>query len=180
MKIFLDVDELTNVVKGWGSSPISNNPIEIEIEDYHEFIFEPICELYTYVDGELIKNDESVLKMARDRKSMELNNACNNSILAGFKHNIGGIEYHFSFDQEAQMNFQGVKEVLSDDIVSEIMWTVRKNGEYTRIPINKAIMNELTIAILLHKDSNISKYRDFLMPLVNSATTVEEINAIKW
>jgi hypothetical protein len=60
------------------------------------------------------------------------------------------------------------------------MWTVRKNGEYTRIPINKAIMNELTIAILLHKDSNISKYRDFLMPLVNSATTVEEINAIKW
>ncbi|MNC82499.1 hypothetical protein D3C75_1360350 [compost metagenome] len=60
------------------------------------------------------------------------------------------------------------------------MWTVKKDGEYARIPITKDIMDELSIAILEHKSNNVSKYRDFLMVIVNSATTIEEINSITW
>jgi hypothetical protein len=41
-------------------------------------------------------------------------------------------------------------------------------------------MDTLTLTILQHKDSNVSKYRDVLLPQVNSASTVDEVNAIIW
>lgn len=123
------------------------------------------------------------LDTEKEKKNQELNSACNQAILEGFLHNINGVDYWFSFDTEAQLNFQGSKIVLDAGLIPVINWTVRiggKNGEYGRIPITKEIMSELTVAILIHKDSNISKYREQLLPLLNAATTIEEVNAITW
>lgn len=119
----------------------------------------------------------------RANKDAELNAKCNEAILAGFTHVINGVTYWFSYDMEAQGNFRDAKEILSDGILAEVPWTVRignKDGEYARVPINLAVMNELTIVIMMHKTEKISKYRDFLMPLVEGATTPEELEEIQW
>ncbi|MNF64999.1 hypothetical protein D3C84_467490 [compost metagenome] len=123
---------------------------------------------------------EEILQEHRKLKDTELNKACEKSILSGFKHIINDIEYHFSYDIEAQINFGDAKIALNEGLKQEVMWTVKKDGEYTRLPITKDIMDGLSVAILDHKSNNVSKYRDFLMVIVNSATSIEEINSITW
>lgn len=178
MRIFIDVEPLTNRVRGWGSTPVSDNSIEIEVDDNSSFFSS--FPTYVYVDGELMGSEDILLENAKIEKDAELNKACNESILAGFKYEVDGIEYHFSFDNEAQFNFHGSERILSKGLIDKIMWTVQKDGEYTRIPVDKALMDELMLAILVHKDSNVSKYRDFLMPLVKEAKTPEEVAKITW
>jgi hypothetical protein len=123
---------------------------------------------------------EELLAMAKLRKDSQLNGACSATILAGFDHTIDGTVYHFSFDTEAQLNFQGTERIIEQGLIETIGWTVTKDGQHERITIDKALMDELKIAILLHKDANIAKYRDVLMPRVNAATTIEEVEAISW
>lgn len=36
MKVFMDINPESNRVLGWGSSPVSLNSIEIEVEDGHD------------------------------------------------------------------------------------------------------------------------------------------------
>jgi len=176
IKIYMDVDE-KNRINGWGSTP-SENSVEIEVESDHPVLM--AFGRYSYIDGEIVEDPSRLLEEMKAEKDLELSNACKDAILRGFKYEINGVDYHFSFDTEAQLNFQGAERLLKEGLVEEILWTVRKDGEYIRIAIDSKIMNELAIAILNHKNNNISKYRDFLMPLVNGAETEEEINSITW
>lgn len=153
--------------------------VEIELDsEEHPALLSPMS--YKYIDGQLIHSTDFILAEVRKVKEAELSKACQDSILDGFYHTIEGIKYKFSFDMESQLNFQGADRVLSQGIVNSIGWTVQESGVYKRVPVTKEIMNQLTMVILMHKDSNISKYREQLMPLVNSATTVEEIESITW
>ena len=130
-----------------------------------------------------IINWKDGLEEAKKSKDEELNQACQAAILSGFMHEINGQAYWFSYDYEAQGNFRDGRDILKDGIVTEVPWTVRiggKNGEYTRIPITLEDMNELTLTIMNHKMNHIGKYRDFLMPLVDGAITVDEIEEITW
>ncbi|WP_101844208.1 hypothetical protein [Halobacillus sp. Marseille-P3879] len=176
-KIYIEVLE-DGRVDGWGTSPSSNNSIEIEVEENHGVLSSPFA--YKYENRKLFKDTGGVLKDAKEKKIIELDKACESAILAGFFHVIDGVEYHFSYDLEAQVNFGDLKEVLKEGIVDEVMWTVRKDGEYTRIPVTSEIMSELTVAILMHKQNNISKFRDFLEPQVKDAKTIEEVKEITW
>lgn len=160
------IDEIpSNCFKGWGNRVLFNAIWDFSKNDW--------------VEGE---NSEEVLEVYKQGKDMELNEACKESILKGFTHEVNGIEYHFSFDSEAQFNFQGAERLFSTGQIDEIRWTVKnmETGEYERILITKEVMEELVMKILQHKDSNISKYRDFLLPIVKSAETIEEIETIKW
>lgn len=177
MRIYIDVDE-NKRIDGWSSTPLSENSIEIEVEENHPVLMS--YGKYYYIDGELVENLSGLLEDMKVKKDSELNTACRNAILDGFIHRVNGVDYHFSFDTEAQLNFQGAERLLNGGMTQEILWTVRKDGEYTRIPIDGKIINELVVAILKHKNDNVSKYRDILMPLVESATTIEEVNSISW
>lgn len=177
-KIFIEVDKETNRITGWSDSSFGEHCIEVEIEENEKFYNS--FGNYKYADNQVVEDSEYYIELLKRSKIDELNYECNKAILNGFKHEINGVLYHFSFDSEAQLNFQGAERILSQGLVSEIMWTVKKDGKYMRIPINKTIMDELTIAILMHKDGNISKYRDFLVPLVEKTSKPEEINNIKW
>ena len=120
------------------------------------------------------------LKVAKEEKKNELNLECNRAILEGFSYTIEGEKYSFSFDTEAQFNFQGAERLLNQGLVEKITWTVKQNGEYKRVDIDRDTMNQLTLVIFQHKANNISKYRDVLLPMVEEATTVEEVESITW
>ena len=179
MLIYLFADN--EKVEGWSISRTSDTDIEIEVDASHPFLNEN-PKLYVFQDGQLIKNDLFILQKAKQRKDAELNQACNTAILGGFNHTIDGVEYHFSYDYEAQGNFRDAKEVLKDGIIESINWTVQKDGQYMRIPINLATLQAIQFTILNHKDSNISKYRETLLPMVYAETTdtVEKVQAISW
>jgi ABC-type molybdenum transport system ATPase subunit/photorepair protein PhrA len=131
--------------------------------------------------GKIIwKSSGKSLAELKQTKLNELNQSCNDSILSGFDYTINGVEYHFSFDMESQFNFQGAVTLLDKDIVQEIEWTVMSNGNYERIMIDKSTMNELMLKILQHKDSNIKRFRNQLMPLVDDAQSKEQLDSIEW
>lgn len=180
--LFVDLIDGTNKVDGVGTSPLSPSSIETIVDDSHS-IFADNPRLYVYEGGSLYKSDELIVSKAKEKKGAELNDACRNAILEGFPHPVNDIIYWFSYDMEAQGNFRDIKEAFKDGIISEIGWTVReggKGGSYTRITMTPELLDELSLVILKHKDDNISKYRDTLMPMVEGATTAEEVYSIIW
>lgn len=168
-----------NVIEGWANTRGSEQEVEVEVHETHP-LFYSNPRLFVYKDGQVLLSNDIVLQDAKTKKDAELNQACQDSILAGFSHVINDEEYWFSYDKEAQGNFTDAQTILSDGLMSEIMWTVKKDGKYTRLAISKATMDELKIVILLHKTNNISRYRDELMPLVESALSIEEVQKITW
>jgi len=179
--IYITVDENNVISNGWSDIRTSDQEIEVQIDESDSF-FSESPKLFIYQDGKIIKSDNLALKKAKYLKGQELNQACNNAILSGFDYNINGVSYHFSFDTEAQLNFQGANWMLENGKTTNIMWTVKNNstGVYERMTINLDLMRDLQVAIFNHKNDNISKYRDVLYPKLLAATTVEEINEITW
>lgn len=149
-------------------------------EPWGEGLHEPIYDhdLKEWKEG---KDPSILLEMTKEIKRAELDEACNQAIINGFDHEINGVLYHFSYDAEAQINFNDGAQVLNQGLVEELLWTVyNPEGQYERIAINKEMMNDITNTIILHKQGMISRYRDELLPLVEAATTIEEVEAIKW
>lgn len=177
MQIFISVDK-DNRLQGWSTTRSSQSDISYSVQDDHEVLDNPF--IFKYENGRLIRDENYRLSKLKNRKINELNQKCNESILSGFTHIINGIEYHFSFDTEAQLNFQGAEKILDKGLVSELEWTVTHNGEYERILISKQIMDELVLRILQHKDENIKRLRNVLAPLVESAQSKEELDKIAW
>ena len=176
MKIYVYVDD-NGKVEGWGSTP-SENTLEFDVDENHEILRNPFA--FVVQDDKLVKDESEILRQMKLRKEAELNQACQDAIIAGFDYTIDGISYHFSFDLEAQLNFQGAENLFAKGVVNELTWTAQKDGEYTRITITPDLMNQLSLAIFKHKNDNISKLRDVLLPQVEAATTVEEVQAIVW
>ena len=168
-----------NVVTNVSTTPLGGS-MEVEIDDKEVDAIFTTPHIF-YCDGEtVVRNEELVVEAAKVIQRDFLDAACNAAILSGFDHTIDGVTYHFSFDMEAQFNFQGVLPLFDKGIIDSIMWTVKLDGEHVRIPITKKIMDELSLVILRHKDSNVSRFRDFLLPLLDKATKLEEVRAINW
>lgn len=147
---------------------------------WNEGMYEPRYN-HTTKEWEEGKDASFILTTFKEMKKRELDQKCKEFIIQGFNHEINGILYHFSYDAEAQINFNDGSQVLNQGIITELMWTVyNPEGQYERIPINKELMNEITNTIILHKQGMISKYRDELLPQVEVATTLEEIENIVW
>lgn len=179
MKLYVQYKE-DNTLYTVSTSRIEENEngkvAEVDVDNYID-LFSHMND-YKFGNGKLIRIEN--LDYYKKLKNEELNEACKKAISDGFEYEIENEVYHFSLDIEAQLNFQGAIKLFDDGLIENMMWTVQKNGEYKRISISKKIMDELIVAIMDHKEKNISKYRDKLMPIVNNAKSIEEINAITW
>lgn len=117
----------------------------------------------------------------KEKKILELNSACNSTILGRFTQEVNGQVYAFSNDAEAQANFEKADRAFEKGRLTEIIWTAYDtDGNVARIILTSENFESVYMAHLIHIQSNISKYRDVLMPQVEQATTVNEVNSIVW
>lgn len=181
MRIYIDVDNKSRI-QGWGSSSISENSIEIDIPDNHPMILGNTNHMaYSYIDKEVVFDLSNIMDTVKEEKEEELNELCNQAILEGFSHTVRGIEYHFPFGIETQLNFESSRKLLEEGFVQDIKWTVRdSNDDWIRLSILKEDLSSLSLAIHNHKEENISKYRDVLLPKLELAQDLEDINSIQW
>lgn len=178
MKFFLDLDKENNVI-GYGSSSITSNSVEIELEESHPVFDCPGS--FKFVDGELVSDISAVLRQQKDEKFKEMSKRCQSEILGYFMAPVDQQMYYFSFDYEAQSNFIGSMTMFSEGYITEVEWTAHINEkESIRIKLNK--QQFITIAMLgfQHKDSKISKLRNVVEPKIEMASTSQEVEAVTW
>jgi hypothetical protein len=177
--MYIVVDSKTGRLIAVGDTPMDAEGHQTyAVEDNEDVRKNP--ENYKVENDRLIKDDVYVLEMVKAGKGKELEDACRESILNGFPYTINGVEYHFSYDYEAQGNFRDAKEALLDGSIPEVRWTVRKDGEIHRVLITKEIIVDLCREAMTQKNDKISRLRDFLMLILEGCTTIEDINQLNW
>lgn len=124
----------------------------------------------------------ATLDEVKDAKMAQLDEACNISIINGFNYTINSVSYHFSCSISAQANFQGTDTLFKDGVITEAEWTVANNstGKIERIILDQTTFNTLKFEVFKHIDVNVKRLRNTLEPLVESATTNQEIDSIVW
>lgn len=126
------------------------------------------------------KSKSDLLQEAKESRKQSLSMSCQGCILSGFECTIKGTEYHFSYDKEAQANFSERWQLFQNDMIEEIKVTAHTDSEDVRLTFNKDSFNQLYLSSVMHKENCISKYRDNLLPLVDLAMTIEQVEAITW
>jgi len=178
--MYFMIDE-TGSIKGASSSFCESEgltTVELEVDPSHPLFSNLVP--WKIVEGELVEDGDEALIHAKEAKLEELRAICQSTIESGFSYTFDGTQYWFSLDAEAQSNFLSAYQVMRDDIITEIPWTVKVDGVYSRLLVDKGMMEELALAIMVHKTNNIAKLRDFLTPLIQEATSVEDVDAIQW
>lgn len=152
-------------IQGWGSSASYFDPV-------YDFMEK------TWKES---KPQEEFLQMAKEQKLQELGKECNREILGRFIARVEGVDYEFSNDIEAQMNFDKTDRAFDKGRITEIMWTCYlMDGTQTRVLLNPTNFEAVYMGHLSHVQNNIIKFRDTLQPQVISASTVEEVGNINW
>ncbi|QKE72649.1 hypothetical protein HPK19_07445 [Arthrobacter citreus] len=175
--IYIDVDDNNNVV-AFGTSPVGSKPIQVQV-DSMEVFDKP--DGYKYINGRLIKDENYLFELEKQRKINELDNFCTQGILDKFTATIDGVQYQFSNSQQAQGNFDKILKAFERGYIQGLKWTAYDmEGNVVRVPINAQSMETLYVAHLTHIQNSIVKFRDILQPQVEKATTTEQLNLIVW
>jgi hypothetical protein len=112
----------------------------------------------------------------------QLEEACSSAITSGFDFTVNSVSYKFSCSLEAQANFQGADTLFKDGSITEAEWTVvnNSNGKIERVTLDMATFNSIKLQVFSHINSKISRLRNELQPLVESATTNADVDAVVW
>lgn len=161
-----EVEEIPfDCVKGWGSDTQLFRPrFDIGLQQWVEE-----------------KSQEEFLEEARLLKMQELNEACEFTIFGRFVATVRGVQYQFSNDVEAQMNFDKTDRAFDKARIVDVTWTCYDmQGNVQRLVMNQEEFEVVYVAHLSHITGNIERFRDQLAPLVQEAKSVEDLGNIKW
>lgn len=182
-KVYLLLDS-DNRVEGYSSASWNENEIELDLPDEHE-LFTSFFRTFIYQDGTLIKDFIYEVKLAKKRKFQELNKICNQEILGYFEATVNSVAYLFSFDQDAQQNFNGALSFFSEGLIPSVEWTAHLDGKAVRITLDKAQFLSVVHAAFTHKNNKIHHLRNVKVPEIDAISdtdpeVLDKIGAIIW
>ena len=126
------------------------------------------------------KSENEIFEESKVNKKNELSRRCHEDIISLFEVEIDGRSYGFSYDIEAQTNMQETYQMFQNNVINEINWSARSNKEKIRVTLNKSKFEKVYYEGIKHKQALISKLKDKLEPLVDSAKSEEELDSIHW
>jgi chloramphenicol O-acetyltransferase len=175
---------------------VANKTLEFSYPDPNEptappVYQKPLSEQVSALSEQLKSADEKYhelnvtsadLTTLKSAKMSQLEEACSSAITSGFDFTVGGTSYKFSCSLEAQANFQGADTLFKDGSITEAEWTVvnNANGKIERVALDIATFNSIKLQVFTHINSKISRLRNTLQPLVESATTNADVDAVVW
>jgi hypothetical protein len=157
-------------------NPLTIGVIQLEYGDLKQDFAECVSYRVNIATGKLEFNFTTPLSTYKEQKIAELNRRCNESILAGFTSNALGIDSFYSFDYDAQLNFSGMLNAITAELVPEpVVWKA------SNVPQNHTFTQFKTVFLhgLAHKNNMISKYWT-LKNQVDLAGSNEEVALISW
>lgn len=165
-------------------------PVYIYPNEEDEYVLPENCTLEelpqpnwkpVFIDGRWVETvtEEELLEPLKMQKMRELNKMCNYIILGRFISVVDGEKYYFSNDMEAQANFEKCDRAFEKGRLTEIVWTCYdEHGNIQRITLTPETFEGVYISHLAHINDNISKFRDTLMPLVESAESEDRKSVV--
>lgn len=137
---------------------------------------------FTKESWEEFASRNELLKDSKDVKKAELSQACQECILAGFKAKVNGTDYRFSYDKEAQSNLYERWQLFQNNMIDSITITAHATTDdsFKRINVDFKQFATIYLASVKHKEDCISRLHDILVPMVDNAVTIEQINDIHW
>jgi len=171
--LYRDDGEITEVIENCGKVVFDR---ETETLRYRGGSFWPFKGNFAVLEDDESVDYETILEHHKKDKIDKLNEACEETILAGFYCGANGHYYEFSAYDQMNFTQQYLLLVSNPELTDPIRWKTEDAGvlEHSR---------EEFIAVCevaeKHKRGNIEKYWE-LKALVESADTFEEVNAIEW
>lgn len=172
---FYEVDKDGNITARFRLNTNQEEPRPWWVKGDIENMVEP-----RYINGEWVDKKDELFKMVSMNKTEEMRNKCFSEITKGFDYEILGKEYHFSYDQENQINFQDTYQLFLNNMITEIVWNAYVDGEKTRVSLDKDTFQRVYLAGVKHKIDTMSRLNDVLIPMINSAESKEVIARIYW
>lgn len=126
------------------------------------------------------KSNGEIFEEEKRSKKEVLNKECHDSIVNGFDYAVEGIIYHFSYDVEAQTNFQETYQLFQNNVIDGIKWSAKLDGKSVRLTFDKSGFEKLFYESVKHKQSMISKLKDEIEPALSTVSTKEELDVISW
>lgn len=189
------------MIQRFKSNQDGNFEVDLINEEDEDFVTEPYTlvpppvpnwkPVFDFTENkwiETLSDDEIKVKNAgansleelKENKKKQLSDTCRDEILSGFECEMLGVIYHISYDMEAQANLQEVYQLFQNKVIETIRWSAILEGEKTRLSLSKPEFEKMFYTSVKHKQCLISKLKDSIEPKIDSATSVEEIEAIKW
>jgi len=156
-----------------------------QIEDGFDVEFEELeydLAAYRYVEDKILYDFNAHLDFVKMLKEQELSDASDESIRAGFEFEISPDNLAIiPFDETGQKNLQATIQLFEKGIIHSIPWTVNRiGGSADRVILTAEMSEGIALSAMLHTHVNISRFRDQLMPIVKSATTIEDVENVTW
>lgn len=147
--------------------------------DVNKRFFNPVWDFLGHDWKEDIGKEEE-LAYAKKEKLKYININCQEWILSGFNCEIKGFSYHFSYDLEAQLNFQDTYNLFQNNLLEEIGWTVRLNEEKERILLSKENFLKVYTQAIKHKSEALDHLYGVVLANLDAALTIKEVEAVEW
>ncbi|KZE80301.1 hypothetical protein AV654_12365 [Paenibacillus elgii] len=127
-----------------------------------------------WVEGKPVSE---LLVLQKASKLAELKRLCTEAIEGTFTSSALGEEHVYSFDTEAQLNFQSTKELMNmHSNFTQTSWKTRDAGVLMH---TKEQFTRLWLDGQMHKTNLIEKFRR-LETEVEQAISVDAVNSIRW
>lgn len=172
---FYEVDKDGNITAHFKLNTKQEKPRSWWIKGDIENMVEP-----RYIDGEWVDKKDESFKVFSVNKTEEMRNKCSLEITKGFDYEILGKEYHFSYGQENQINFQDTDRLFLNDNVTEIHWNAYIKREKVRILLNKDEFFSVYLEGVKHKQDCLNHLYEVILPQIEKAESQEDLNKIVW
>lgn len=123
---------------------------------------------------------KDLLEDSKKNKINQLSIACGQEILNGFKTVINEIEYHFNYEVDNQQNFLDTMRLFENNMIKVIGWNAYLDEDKVRLELDKDSFNQVYIEGVKHKTNCLTTLNDYLIPMVKSAKTEDDLNLIYW
>jgi len=164
-------DKLTYIPDGLTALYLDDNQHQDIIYNTPNYTIIDAFPVYTPI------SDLEKLPFIQQAKIDELNLACNQDILCGFKSSCTGIEHQYKFTEEWQTNLnRQMNSLIIDDLVDSIEWNTVDAGviNHTRRQFITLYQDSKTFI-----DSKISNYYNMKQQVMNCQNTCD-VGLINW
>ena len=178
--IYVQLDD-DNFIEGWGTSKMENSIMiqKDKMEDDIKLRFRSYR--YDYKTETFIKDEKKAISDTKTQIIFDFNNLVKEKNNEGFKVTINGELLTFKNTDSNRSFLQKSYSMMESGLInSATMKFINENGNEVPKIVSGATIYEIWILSFMHEDELNKHFNEVIMPQIENAKTLEELNNITW